>query len=63
MFESGVTGTKMEDVRVAAQVSSSQIYHYFVDKQGCAPGVTSSSSISESCSAAAAARSVRSAAS
>jgi TetR/AcrR family transcriptional regulator, transcriptional repressor for nem operon len=33
MFESGVAGTKMEDVRVAAQVSSSQIYHYFVDKQ------------------------------
>ncbi|GLY65559.1 TetR/AcrR family transcriptional regulator [Amycolatopsis taiwanensis] len=33
MFERGVTGTTMEQVRAAAQVSSSQIYHYFVDKQ------------------------------
>jgi TetR/AcrR family transcriptional regulator, transcriptional repressor for nem operon len=32
MFEQGVAGTTMEDVRAAAQVSSSQIYHYFADK-------------------------------
>jgi TetR/AcrR family transcriptional repressor of nem operon len=33
VFENGVAGTTMEDVRVAANVSSSQVYHYFVDKQ------------------------------
>jgi TetR/AcrR family transcriptional regulator, transcriptional repressor for nem operon len=33
MFERGVAGTTMEQVRAAAQVSSSQIYHYFADKQ------------------------------
>src|SRR5208282_2449480 len=32
MFEGGVAGTTMEDVRAAAGVSSSQIYHYFADK-------------------------------
>ncbi|HEY3957255.1 MAG TPA: TetR/AcrR family transcriptional regulator [Streptosporangiaceae bacterium] len=32
MFEEGVAGTTMEDVRAAAGVSSSQIYHYFADK-------------------------------
>jgi TetR/AcrR family transcriptional regulator, transcriptional repressor for nem operon len=32
MFEGGVAGTTMEDVRAAARVSSSQIYHYFADK-------------------------------
>lgn len=32
MFEQGVAGTTMEDVRAAAGVSSSQIYHYFADK-------------------------------
>jgi TetR/AcrR family transcriptional regulator, transcriptional repressor for nem operon len=32
MFELGVAGTTMEDVRAAAGVSSSQIYHYFADK-------------------------------
>jgi TetR/AcrR family transcriptional regulator, transcriptional repressor for nem operon len=31
--ERGVTQTTMEDVRVEAAVSSSQIYHYFADKQ------------------------------
>jgi TetR/AcrR family transcriptional repressor of nem operon len=33
MFEQGVAGTTMEHVRAAAGVSSSQIYHYFADKQ------------------------------
>lgn len=34
MLEEGVEGTRVEDVRRAAGVSSSQIYHYFADKQG-----------------------------
>lgn len=33
MFAHGVPGTTMEDVRSAAKVSSSQLYHYFSDKQ------------------------------
>ncbi len=33
MFEGGVAGTSTEDVRVAAEVSSSQLYHYFDGKQ------------------------------
>jgi AcrR family transcriptional regulator len=33
MFERGVAGTSVEDVRDAAGVSSSQLYHYFEDKQ------------------------------
>ncbi|WP_261556212.1 TetR/AcrR family transcriptional regulator [Frankia tisae] len=32
MYERGVAGTSTEDVRVAASVSSSQLYHYFADK-------------------------------
>jgi AcrR family transcriptional regulator len=32
MFERGVAGTTVEDVRQAARVSTSQIYHYFSDK-------------------------------
>ena len=32
MFEHGVSGTTLEHVREAAGVSSSQIYHYFADK-------------------------------
>lgn len=32
MFERGVAGTTIEDVRAAAKVSNSQIYHYFADK-------------------------------
>jgi TetR/AcrR family transcriptional regulator, transcriptional repressor for nem operon len=31
--ENGVAGTTLEDVRAAAGVSSSQIYHYFADKE------------------------------
>jgi AcrR family transcriptional regulator len=33
MFEGGVAGTSMEDVKKAAGVSSSQLYHYFADKR------------------------------
>jgi len=32
MFERGVAGTTIEDVRAAAGVSNSQVYHYFADK-------------------------------
>jgi TetR/AcrR family transcriptional regulator, transcriptional repressor for nem operon len=31
-FERGVGGTTLDDVRVAASVSKSQLYHYFADK-------------------------------
>lgn len=33
MFERGVAGTSTDDVRAAAGVSTSQIYHYFKDKK------------------------------
>jgi AcrR family transcriptional regulator len=33
MFRDGVAGTTLEDVKDAAGVSSSQIYHYFADKE------------------------------
>jgi TetR/AcrR family transcriptional regulator, transcriptional repressor for nem operon len=33
MFKNGVAGTTMEDVKSAASASSSQVYHYFADKQ------------------------------
>jgi TetR/AcrR family transcriptional regulator, transcriptional repressor for nem operon len=33
IFERGVAGTSLEDVKRAAGVSSSQLYHYFADKQ------------------------------
>jgi AcrR family transcriptional regulator len=33
MFEGGVAGTSLEDVKGAAGVSSSQLYHYFADKR------------------------------
>src|SRR5215813_5376921 len=33
IFERGVAGTGVEDVKAAAGVSSSQLYHYFADKQ------------------------------
>ena len=33
MFERGVAGTSTEDVQAAAEVSTSQIYHYFRDKK------------------------------
>jgi len=33
MFERGAAGTSIEDVKAAAGISSSQLYHYFADKQ------------------------------
>ena len=33
MYERGVSGTSLDDVRKAAAVSGSQISHYFADKQ------------------------------
>jgi len=33
MYDNGVTEATLEEVRVAAGVSGSQIYHYFTDKQ------------------------------
>jgi TetR/AcrR family transcriptional regulator, transcriptional repressor for nem operon len=33
VFERGVTGTTLDDVRDAAEVSKSQLYHYFADKE------------------------------
>jgi len=33
MFKDGVAGTTLEEVKEAAGVSSSQIYHYFADKK------------------------------
>ncbi len=33
IFARGVAGTSIEDVKAAAGVSSSQLYHYFADKQ------------------------------
>ena len=33
MFEQGVAETTLEDIRAAAGVSGSQVYHYFEDKQ------------------------------
>jgi TetR/AcrR family transcriptional regulator, transcriptional repressor for nem operon len=33
IFERGVAGTGMEDIKERAGVSSSQLYHYFADKQ------------------------------
>jgi len=32
IYERGVAGTTLEDVRAAAEVSGSQLYHYFADK-------------------------------
>ncbi|MFL6051615.1 MAG: TetR/AcrR family transcriptional regulator [Actinoallomurus sp.] len=39
MFEQGVAGTTIEHVRAAARVSSSQIYHYFADKESLVQAV------------------------
>jgi TetR/AcrR family transcriptional repressor of nem operon len=32
IYERGVAGTTVEDIRAAAEVSGSQLYHYFADK-------------------------------
>ena len=34
MFDNGVAETTLEDIRAAAGVSGSQVYHYFEDKIG-----------------------------
>ncbi|MFJ6705375.1 MULTISPECIES: TetR/AcrR family transcriptional regulator [unclassified Streptomyces] len=39
MFERGVAGTSLEDVQAAAEVSPSQIYHYFKDKRSLVKAV------------------------
>ena len=39
IFERGVAGTSTDDVRRAAGVSTSQIYHYFTDKTALVRGV------------------------
>lgn len=39
MFDGSVWGTTIEDVRVAAGVSSSQVYHYFTDKKALVQAV------------------------
>ena len=39
MFDGGVSGTSIEDVRAAAGVSSSQVYHYFKDKKALVEAV------------------------
>ena len=39
MFDGGVSGTAIEDVRAAAGVSSSQVYHYFKDKKALVEAV------------------------
>src|SRR5450755_3712520 len=33
IHERGVTGTTLDDVKAAAEVSGSQLYHYFADKE------------------------------
>src|SRR5260370_40279731 len=39
MFDGGVSGTTIEDVRAAAGGSSSQVYHYFKDKKALVEAV------------------------
>ena len=39
MFDGGVSATTIEDVRAAAGVSSSQVYHYFKDKKALVEAV------------------------
>jgi AcrR family transcriptional regulator len=41
MFERGVAGTSLDDVKAAADVSSSQLYHYFADKSALVGAVIS----------------------
>ena len=39
IYERGVAGTTLEDVKAAAEVSGSQLYHYFADKEGLVQAV------------------------
>ena len=39
IHERGVSGTTLEDVKVAAEVSGSQLYHYFLDKEALVQAV------------------------
>ncbi|GAB2519162.1 TetR/AcrR family transcriptional regulator [Nocardia heshunensis] len=39
IHERGVAGTTLEDVKVAAEVSGSQLYHYFADKNALVQAV------------------------
>ena len=39
VFEHGVAGTTLDDVRKAAKVSKGQLYHYFADKDDLIHGV------------------------
>src|SRR5256886_13287163 len=39
ILQQGVAGTTLDDVRAEAGVSSSQIYHYFADKEALVRGV------------------------
>ena len=39
VFEHGVAGTTLDDVRSAAKVSKGQLYHYFADKDDLIHGV------------------------
>ncbi|MET0493465.1 MAG: TetR/AcrR family transcriptional regulator [Actinoplanes sp.] len=41
IYERGVAGTTLDDVRTAADVSSSQLYHYFADKDDLVKAVVS----------------------
>jgi TetR/AcrR family transcriptional repressor of nem operon len=41
IYERGVAGTTLEDVRAAADVSGSQLYHYFADKEDLVQAVVS----------------------
>ena len=41
MFDKGVAGTSLDDVKASAEVSSSQLYHYFADKRALVMAVIS----------------------
>jgi TetR/AcrR family transcriptional regulator, transcriptional repressor for nem operon len=41
MFDKGVAGTSLDDVKARAEVSSSQLYHYFADKRALVMAVIS----------------------
>ena len=39
IYQRGVAGTTLEDVKMAAAVSGSQLYHYFADKEALVQAV------------------------